>query len=61
MGKSYRKSMPKVSARPFFNFGKWPKTANCMLEILLKIRYFERIIEKTSMSTFIFSFEPSPF
>ena len=27
MGKSCRKYAPKASPRPFFNYGKWPKTA----------------------------------
>ena len=47
MGKSYRKFSPKASPRPLFNFGKSPKDSQCMQEILLKTRYFERGLSKS--------------
>ena len=59
MEKSCRKCAPKAGPRPFFNFAKYPKTA---IEILFKIRYFERGLSKgLKKVNFIFSFKPSLF
>ena len=41
MDKSCKKCAPKASPRPLFNFGN--HISHCMQEILLKIRYFERL------------------
>ena len=57
-----RKCAPNASPRPHFFLGKQPKKGQCMQEILLKIRYFERGLSKTFKKVnFIFSFQPCPF
>ena len=46
MEKSWRKSAPKGSPRPVFNFDKRTQNSYCIQEILLRIGYFERDYQK---------------
>ena len=60
MEKSCRKSAPKASPRPLFNFGKWPNAA-----IACKKLFENKILKEDYQKAFkkltFFSFKPSPY
>ena len=54
MKKSCRKCAPTASPRPLLNFAIQAKTAICIQEILLKIRYFQRGLSKSLKKVYLF-------
>ena len=52
---SCRKCAPKASSRPFFNFGKQPKTAISCNKLFILEKDYEKALKR------LISFEPSPF